>query len=90
MKKKYSSEAIGLFGSFAKAENDPRSDIDIFVVSPLDKRVDLKEFEKILGLPIQLFVFSRKQIAEMRTKNKQLLNNLVNGIVLKGYFQVFR
>ncbi len=90
LKKKYSSEAIGLFGSFAKAENDPRSDIDVFVISPVEKEGDLKEFEKKLGLPIQLFVFSRKKVDEMRMKNKELLNNLVNGIILDGYWRVFR
>ena len=83
-------EAIGLFGSFAKAENIPISDIDLFVISSSDKQPVLKKYEKNLGHKIQLFVFSRNDIEKMKQKNKELLNNILNGIILYGYLEVLK
>src|SRR3989344_7584653 len=74
-------EAIALFGSFAKAENAKKSDIDILIVSPAKKKPDLKSFEKRLGREIQIFVYSGKELSSL--KNKELLNNFINGIVLE-------
>ena len=45
---KYSNPAIVLFGSFDKGEDSKRSDIDILVVTPLKKTVDVALFEKKL------------------------------------------
>ena len=83
-------EAIILFGSFAKGENIPRSDIDIFVVSPSKKEVNLNIFEKKLKHNIQLFIHSKKEIETMKKTNKELLNNLVNGTILSGYWEIFK
>ncbi len=83
-------EAIVLFGSFAKAENNFKSDIDLLVVSPVKKDIELKKFEKKLGYKIQLFVYSKKDIDRMKEKNKELLNNFVNGITIYGFLEVFR
>lgn len=80
-------EAIVLFGSFAKAENIPRSDIDILIVSPIEKEINLDKFEKKLSHNIQLFLASKTKIKNM--KNKDLLNNWINGIVLEGYWELF-
>ncbi|MFH1823355.1 MAG: nucleotidyltransferase domain-containing protein [archaeon] len=79
--------AIILFGSFAKAENVTNSDIDLLIITPLKKEPDLKEFEKKLKHEIQLFLHSQKEIKQM--KNKELLNSFINGIVLKGYWELF-
>jgi len=83
-------EAIVLFGSFSKAENISRSDIDLLILSPLKKDIKLNRFERILGNKIQLFVHSKKEIERMKEKNKGLLNNWINGIVVYGYLEVFR
>lgn len=64
-------EAIVLFGSFAKAEDIPTSDIDLLIVSPSKKNIELKEFEKKLGHEIQIFVYSRKDVEKMKGKNKE-------------------
>jgi predicted nucleotidyltransferase len=82
--------AIILFGSFRKSENIPGSDIDIFIETAGKKELELSKFEKKLGHPIQLFQFSRKEVEQMKSKNKELLNNIVNGIVLEGFFEVFK
>ena len=83
-------EAIILFGSYAKAEDIPTSDIDVVVISPVKRELNLARFEKALGHPIQLFVFSKQRMESMKTKNKELLNNLINGVVLEGFLELFR
>ena len=90
LKDKYDSEAIVLFGSFAKAENVARSDVDILVVSPAKKEVSLKKFEKRIGTEVQVFLHSRKELERMKKSNKGLLNNFMNGFVLDGFWEVFR
>ncbi len=82
--------AIILFGSYAKGENAKRSDIDLFIFSESKTIPNLKKFEKDLGAEIQVFVHNRKEIEEMKTKNKELLNNIINGIRLSGFFEVLR
>jgi predicted nucleotidyltransferase len=81
--------AIVLFGSFAKAENNKNSDIDILVISSNKKEVNLDNFEKKLG-NIQLHIYSDKEIDLMKEKNKGLLNNIINGIILSGYWELFK
>lgn len=82
-------EVIILFGSFAKGENNRNSDVDLFIVSENKIEVDLTDFEKKIGHKIQLHVYSRKDIEMMKNKNKGLLNNVINGIILYGYIEVF-
>ncbi len=83
-------KAIVLFGSFAKGENTPTSDIDLLIVSPIRKEINLEEYEKKLKHKIQIFAKSDKDIEEMKTKNKELLNTFINGIILYGLFEVFK
>ena len=83
-------KSIILFGSFRKGENVQKSDIDIFVETPVKKNLDLSLFEDRLKHPIQLFQFSSKEIEKMKESNKELLNNIANGILLYGFFEVFK
>lgn len=83
-------EAITLFGSFRKAEDIASSDIDILIITPIKKEVNLSRFEKYLGHNIQLFLHSSKEIEEMKVKNKELLNSFINGLVLHGFWEVFK
>lgn len=83
-------EVIILFGSYAKGENTKRSDIDLFVLSESKKGVNFNKFEKILGTEIQAFIHNRKETQEMKIKSKELLNNIINGIKLSGFFEVFK
>lgn len=83
-------EAIILFGSFAKAEDIASSDVDILVITPVKKEIKTDKFEKRLSRRIQLFLFSNKEIERMKEKNKELLNNLINGIVIHGFWEIFR
>ena len=83
LEKELAASAIILFGSFRKGESVKGSDIDIFVEGAREKKLDLRPFEKALGHTIQLFV--KPKITALPP---HLLNNVVNGIKLKGYFTV--
>ena len=82
-------ETIILFGSYAKAENTPISDIDIFILSETKKEPNVTNFEKILGCKLQLFLTNKKKLNQMIKDSKELLNNILNGKILYGYFEVF-
>jgi len=83
-------EAIILFGSFAKSENTSKSDLDILIISSSKKQIDLDKFEKRLGFSVQIFIRSNEQIEKMKKTNKELLNNFLNGIILSGFWEIFR
>ena len=75
-----------LFGSYSKGEDVENSDIDIYIENIKNKRLKLNKFENVLNRKIQVFCFkSMKNIP-----NKDLSNNIVNGVVLNGYLEVFK
>jgi len=80
---KLSPQAIVLYGSFAKGESIEDSDIDLFILGK-NKNIELADFEKKLNKKVHLlFKESLKEI------NSELKNNILNGIILKGYLEVF-
>ncbi len=81
----YSNPAIILFGSYGKGEDMENSDIDLYVELPKKIKIDIKDFEKKLQRPIQ--VFQHKSLSEI--KNKELANSIINGIRLNGFIEVF-
>ncbi|MBU0906712.1 MAG: nucleotidyltransferase domain-containing protein [Nanoarchaeota archaeon] len=74
-------KAIILYGSHAKGEATENSDIDLFIIGK-EKRPSLAKFQKILDKEIHLVFDPNPEKIP-----KELKNNLVNGIVLKGYFE---
>jgi predicted nucleotidyltransferase len=80
-------EAIVLFGSSSKGENAGRSDIDLFILGGQKKEAPLKRFEKELEAPIHLMACSRNEFDDMKKKNKELANNILNGIRLSGFVE---
>jgi len=80
--------AVFLFGSYAKAENRKGSDIDLFVLTRTKKTLDLKKFEGLLGSPIQLFVYTPIEVEDIKKTNPHLINNIINGIRLSGFWEV--
>lgn len=75
-------EAIILYGSASRGEDIEGSDIDFFIVGK-EKNIDLKKFEKMFDREIHLmFKDNPKKIPD------KLKSNLINGIVLKGYFNI--
>lgn len=83
-------EAIVLFGSFSKAEDNKNSDIDLLIISPKKQDLNLEKYEKKLGHKIQLFVHSKSELERLKDKNIELFNNWINGIVIHGYFEVLK
>ena len=73
---------IVLFGSAAKGEDTEQSDVDLFVQAKR-KDVDTIKIEKHLERKISLIFES-----DIKKVNKELRNNLANGIVLSGYLEV--
>lgn len=80
LEKKFNYPTIVLLGSFAKAENIPESDIDLCIIAMDKKEADIKKFEEILKHTIHMIVFSSLE----DIKNRNLLENVLNGIVLRG------
>ena len=76
-------ETIILFGAIRKGEYDNESDIDIFIATTKKQKLELKEFEKKLNHKIDIFIM--KDIKELPDN---LLNNVLNGIKLGGYFSI--
>ena len=75
-------EAIILFGSHAKGEAVEQSDIDIRVIGK-ERKIVCEGYEKKLGKKIHIIFY--QDISEIR---KEMKNNLANGIILRGYFEV--
>lgn len=76
-------DCIVLFGSASKGEDIEESDIDLFVQAKR-KKLNLTKYERLLNRKIILFFeenFSRL--------SKELKNNILNGIVLRGYIKAF-
>ncbi|MBI2045521.1 nucleotidyltransferase domain-containing protein [Candidatus Pacearchaeota archaeon] len=82
--------AVVLFGSFAKGEDIKASDIDLLVITPLKKEINLEKFEDEVGHKIQLFLFSNKELEKMKEENKELLNSFINGAILYGFVEMFK
>ena len=84
LNKELSLPTIILFGSVAKGEDVENSDIDLYIETP-EKQLDISKFEREIGKNIQIFF--HKTLKEI--KNKHLMNNITNGIILEGFLEVF-
>ncbi len=76
-------EVIILFGSCSRGEDIQGSDIDLYLQSS-EKKLDISKFEKILQRKINI-LFEK----DFQNLSKELKNNILNGIKLKGYARVF-
>lgn len=84
MQKKLANPTAILFGSLAKAENKQDSDVDIAIFAPDKKTVNTEPCEAKLGREISIQFF--KSLNDI--KNKNLLNNILNGYVLFGRIEL--
>ena len=80
---KFLTDVIVLFGSASRGEDIETSDIDILIISK-EEEVNMKKYENILKRKINI-------LFERRTDKipKELLNNIINGMVIYGYLKVF-
>ena len=63
-----------------------KNDSDIYIQTISKKELKLKDYEESLGRKIQLFKY--KKLDDI--KNKNLVNNIVNGLVLNGYLEIWK
>jgi len=81
---KLAPEAVVLFGSFARGEDTPESDIDIAVIGGLDEKLEgLGTFEKKIGRKISIH-----RVKDTARETAEFKNTLANGKVLKGYLKL--
>jgi len=80
---RFTPDAIVLFGSASRGEDVEESDIDLLIIAK-EQPIDLKKFENALKRKISL-EFEQK-VSDMP---KDLMNNIINGIVVHGYLEVF-
>ena len=86
LKQELSNPPIILFGSFSKGEDIETSDIDLYIETPSKKELHLEKFERLLKRKIQIF----KQKSLDGLSNPHLANNIINGITLNSYIEVFK
>ena len=75
-----------LFGSYSKGEDVEDSDIDLYIESQMKGKIELKQFEKKLNRRIQIFTYPSISVI----RNKNLANNIINGITLHGFVEAFK
>ena len=77
----YLKPTIVLFGSCAYGLDTSTSDLDLLIISEKTEEFpNIKRFEKKIRKKIQIFVV--RNIKNLR--NKHLMNNVLNGIVIQG------
>jgi predicted nucleotidyltransferase len=84
--KEFGNPTIVLFGSYSRGEDIESSDIDIYIESASKLKINLEKFQKILKRKIQLFIQSNIK----KIPNPYLANNIINGIKLNGFVEVFK
>ncbi|MBN1376862.1 nucleotidyltransferase domain-containing protein [Candidatus Woesearchaeota archaeon] len=88
LEKYFDYPVIVLFGSYAFAQDNKKSDVDICIISSFEKEFETKKYEKTLNKKVSLHIFSEKTWKRLINKNPELANNISNGIVLSGEFEV--
>ena len=86
LRTEFHNPAVVVFGSSSKGEDVEDSDIDLYIETASNKNLNLSKFEKYLERKIQIFV--HKNIREV--SNPGLANNIINGIALNGFVEVFK
>ena len=83
--KEFGNPTIVLFGSYSRGEDTESSDIDIYIESSSKQKPNSTKYKKILKKEIQLFIYSNIK----KVPNPHLANNIINGIKLNGFIEVF-
>ena len=85
--REYGNPAIVVFGSYWRGEDVEGSDVDVYVECPkkIVNTMDVEMFEKKLMRKLQFFQY--RKISDV--ENKELANNILNGVVINGFVEVF-
>jgi predicted nucleotidyltransferase len=77
----YLKPTIVFFGSSAHGLDTSESDVDLVIISEKKEEFpEIKKYEKKINRHIQVFRYKDIQ----NVKNKHLLNNILNGVVIQG------
>jgi predicted nucleotidyltransferase len=87
----YSNASIVLYGSCARGEDDPHSDIDLLIITRRREKVELSASEKRLGRKITILVYEPHEWEEKAKKDKAFYERiLIDGILLQGSLPVVK
>ncbi len=84
LEKAYDLPVIVLFGSYAFARDDAGSDIDVCLISNVEKEFPIEKYEKKLNRKISMHKFSKDLWGKAKKSNPNLINSICNGVVLSG------
>ncbi len=79
----FSPDCIVLFGSASRGEDTEDSDVDLFLQAE-ERNVELDKYEEGLNRKMQLHLNP-----DFKDYPEELKNNIANGIVLRGFLEVF-
>jgi len=89
LKEAYGGSSVVLYGSCARGEDGPDSDVDLLVVGRRVEKTDLTRFEGLLSRRINVIAFNPKEWEEKAMEDKAFYERiLVDGIVLQGLLPV--
>ena len=88
LEKKYDFPVIVLFGGYASAMDDITSDIDLCLISNIEKEFSTGKYEKRLNRKVSIHKFNRQSWEKTKKSNPNLINNICNGVILSGELEV--
>ena len=87
--REYALPTIVIFGSYAKARDNQNSDIDICLISNINKEFKAEKYEKELHRKVSIHRFTKQAFEKSGKTNPGLVNSICNGIVLSGELEIF-
>lgn len=88
LEKAYDFPVIVLFGSYFSSMDDKTSDLDICLISNINKEFPTERYERKINRKISLHRFTKNLWDKAKKSNPNLVNNICNGIVLSGELEV--
>jgi len=76
-------ETIVVFGSYASGYDMEDSDVDILIITPLTRELDLTNYEKEFKRKVNVH-----ELKNLKKASNEFINNIVNGVVLYGYLKI--
>ncbi len=91
LKNTYPNSSIVLYGSCARGEDDPESDVDLLIVGRKTEQFDLHRFEKRLKRKVTILIYTPHEWKEKAKKDNAFYERiLIDGIVLQGNLPVVK
>jgi predicted nucleotidyltransferase len=85
LKETYPASSITLYGSCARGEDSPDSDIDILVIGKPTPRPDLARYERKLGKKVNLLTYTPAEWEEKSSLDRAFYERvIVDGVAISG------